>query len=74
MQRPSGHRELYDFAQEQGGYFTAKQAALCGYTANKRNCHVIPAEFLRMLRPDCQVSRPVGGEVIWGTCRRVNDG
>ncbi len=47
MQRHTGQRELYDLAQEQGGYFTAKQAALCGYTANKRNYHVRAGNWIR---------------------------
>lgn len=39
--------ELFQVAQEQGGYFTAKQAAALGYTANKRNYHVGAGNWIR---------------------------
>lgn len=40
MHRAERQRELFEIAQQQGGYFTAKQAARLGYTANKRSYHV----------------------------------
>ena len=40
MQRIGSQRGLYELAEGQGGYFTAKQAASFGYTASKRNYHV----------------------------------
>jgi predicted transcriptional regulator of viral defense system len=40
-------RELYQVAEGQGGYFTAKQAARLGYTANKRNYHVGAGNWVR---------------------------
>lgn len=47
MQAAERHRELFDVAQQQGGYFTAKQAARLGYTANKRNYHVGAGNWVR---------------------------
>jgi predicted transcriptional regulator of viral defense system len=47
---PSSQRELFDIAREQGGYFTAKQAAGLGYTASKRNYHVGAGNWLRVHR------------------------
>lgn len=47
MQTAERHRELFDVAQQQGGYFTAKQAARLGYTANKRNYHVGAGNWVR---------------------------
>jgi predicted transcriptional regulator of viral defense system len=40
-------RDLFDIAQEQGGHFTAKQAARLGYTASKRNYHVGAGNWVR---------------------------
>ena len=46
--RPSeAERALFELAQEQGGYFTAKQAAHLGYTASKRNYHVESGNWIR---------------------------
>jgi predicted transcriptional regulator of viral defense system len=39
--------DLFHLAQEQGGYFTAKQAANLGYSANKRNYHVGTGNWIR---------------------------
>ncbi len=47
MQAAGRNRELFDVAQQQGGYFTAKQAARLGYTANKRNYHVGAGNWVR---------------------------
>jgi predicted transcriptional regulator of viral defense system len=38
---------LFQLAQEQGGYFTAKQAAGLGYVASKRNYHVGAGNWIR---------------------------
>lgn len=46
MQRTSS-RDLYQIAEAQGGYFTAKQAARLGYTASKRNYHVGAGNWVR---------------------------
>lgn len=46
MQRAS-NRDLYQIAEAQGGYFTAKQAARLGYTASKRNYHVGTGNWVR---------------------------
>lgn len=46
MQRTSS-RDLYQIAEAQGGYFTAKQAASLGYTASKRNYHVGAGNWVR---------------------------
>ena len=40
-------RELYQLAEAQGGYFTAKQAASLGYLSNKRVYHVQAGNWLR---------------------------
>lgn len=40
-------RELYQLAESQGGYFTAKQAAGLGYTSNKRIYHVRAGNWIR---------------------------
>lgn len=47
MRSVDGQRELYQVAEGQGGYFTAKQAARLGYTANKRNYHVGAGNWVR---------------------------
>jgi predicted transcriptional regulator of viral defense system len=47
MQGSTRQRDLFEIAQEQGGYFTAKQAARLGYTANKRNYHVGASNWVR---------------------------
>ncbi len=47
MQRIGGQRDLYQIAEGQGGYFTAKQAARLGYTASKRNYHVGAGNWAR---------------------------
>ncbi|MGD0871344.1 MAG: type IV toxin-antitoxin system AbiEi family antitoxin domain-containing protein [Bryobacteraceae bacterium] len=47
MQRIGGQRDLYQIAEGQGGYFTAKQAASLGYTASKRNYHVRAGNWVR---------------------------
>ncbi len=46
MQRTS-NRDLYQIAEAQGGYFTAKQAARLGYTASKQNYHVGTGNWVR---------------------------
>jgi predicted transcriptional regulator of viral defense system len=40
-------RSLYQLAQRQGGYFTAKQAEALGYTSNKRVYHVRVGNWIR---------------------------
>lgn len=40
-------RDLFEIAQQQGGYFTAKQAARLGYTASMRNYHVASGNWAR---------------------------
>jgi len=47
MQRIDRQRDLYQIAEGQGGYFTAKQAARLGYTASKRNYHVGAGNWVR---------------------------
>jgi predicted transcriptional regulator of viral defense system len=47
MQSSQRQRKLFDVAREQGGYFTAKQAAGLGYTASKRNYHVGTGNWIR---------------------------
>lgn len=47
MRRMDGQRGLYQIAEGQGGYFTAKQAARLGYTASKRNYHVGAGNWVR---------------------------
>jgi predicted transcriptional regulator of viral defense system len=48
MQTPTErHKELYQIAETQGGYFTAKQAASLGYASNKRAYHVHAGNWLR---------------------------
>lgn len=47
MQRIGGQRDLYQIAEGQGSYFTAKQAASLGYTASKRNYHVGAGNWVR---------------------------
>jgi predicted transcriptional regulator of viral defense system len=47
MRAAAPQRELFVIAQEQGGYFTAKQAARLGYTASKRNYHVGAGNWVR---------------------------
>ena len=47
MRRIEGQRDLYQIAEGQGGYFTAKQAASLGYTASKRNYHVGAGNWVR---------------------------
>lgn len=47
MRSSQRQRDLFDIAQEQGGYFTAKQAAGLGYTANKRHYHVGTGNWIR---------------------------
>ncbi len=47
MRNGARQRDLFDIAQEQGGYFTAKQAAKLGYTASKRNYHVGVGNWVR---------------------------
>ena len=47
MRDGARQRDLFDIAQEQGGYFTAKQAANLGYTASKRNYHVGAGNWVR---------------------------
>src|SRR5271167_4573750 len=50
MQTSASQRALFELAQEQSGYFTAKQAAKLGYTANKRNYHVRVGNWIRERR------------------------
>ncbi|MBA3976493.1 MAG: hypothetical protein C0504_19985 [Candidatus Solibacter sp.] len=50
MQPSEAQRELFQLAQQQGGYFTAKQAARLGYTASKRNYHVGAGNWNREYR------------------------
>ena len=40
-------KELYQLAESQGGYFTAKQAATLGYSSNKRIYHVRAHNWIR---------------------------
>lgn len=40
-------KDLYQIAEAQGGYFTAKQAASLGYASNKRAYHVQAGNWLR---------------------------
>ncbi len=40
-------RRLYQLAEKQGGYFTAKQAEALGYTSNKRVYHVRAGNWIR---------------------------
>ena len=40
-------KELYQLAESQGGYFTAKQAAALGYASNKRIYHVRAQNWIR---------------------------
>jgi predicted transcriptional regulator of viral defense system len=40
-------KELYQLAESQGGYFTAKQAATLGYASNKRIYHVRAHNWIR---------------------------
>jgi len=40
-------KELYQVAESQGGYFTAKQAASLGFASNKRAYHVHAGNWLR---------------------------
>ncbi len=47
MRSVDSQRELYQVAEGQGGYFTAKQAARLGYTASKRNYHVGAGNWVR---------------------------
>lgn len=47
MKSSEGERSLFQLAQEQGGYFTAKQAARLGYVASKRNYHVGAGNWIR---------------------------
>lgn len=47
MRSVGRQRDLYQIAEEQGGYFTAKQAARLGYTASKRNYHVGAVNWIR---------------------------
>lgn len=51
MHTPSPHserqKELYQLAESQGGYFTAKQAAALGYASNKRIYHVRAHNWIR---------------------------
>jgi predicted transcriptional regulator of viral defense system len=47
MKSSEGERNLFELAQEQGGYFTAKQAAGLGYVASKRNYHVGVGNWIR---------------------------
>ena len=50
MKNSEGERNLFQLAQEQGGYFTAKQAAGLGYAASKRNYHVGAGNWIREYR------------------------
>jgi predicted transcriptional regulator of viral defense system len=43
-------RRLYELAENQGGYFTARQAATLGYGASKRNYHVGAGNWHREAR------------------------
>jgi predicted transcriptional regulator of viral defense system len=43
-------RDLYQLADRQGGYFTAKQAEAFGYTSNKRVYHVRAGNWVREYR------------------------
>jgi predicted transcriptional regulator of viral defense system len=47
MRGAARYRDLFDIAQAQGGYFTARQAAKLGYSANKRNYHVGAGNWIR---------------------------
>ncbi len=41
------HKELYQLAESQNGYFTTKQAAALGYASNKRIYHVRAGNWVR---------------------------
>jgi predicted transcriptional regulator of viral defense system len=56
MRSSEGERNLFQLAQEQGGYFTAKQAAGLGYVASKRNYHVGAGNWIREHRGIFRVS------------------
>ncbi len=43
-------RRLYELAENQGGYFTARQAATLGYGASERNYHVGAGNWIRETR------------------------
>ena len=44
------HRQLYQIAERQGGYFTTKQAKALGYASNKRVYHVRAGNWIRERR------------------------
>lgn len=49
--RPNDNqRRVYELAENQGGYFTARQAATLGYGASKRNYHVGAGNWIREAR------------------------
>lgn len=50
-------RELYQLAESQGGYFTAKQAAALGYTSNKRIYHLRAGNWIRERRGIYRLAR-----------------
>jgi hypothetical protein len=47
MTSSEGERNLFQLAREQGGYFTAKQAAALGFVASKRSYHVGAGNWIR---------------------------
>ena len=50
-------QELYNLAQSQSGYFTAKQAASLGYQSNKRVYHVRAGNWAREYRGIYRLTR-----------------
>lgn len=50
MSSTVSERQLYDIASRYGGFFTAKQAAMVGYAAPKRNYHVRAGNWVREQR------------------------
>lgn len=44
------HRQLFELASEQGGYFTATQAARCGFSRASLSYHSRRGRFLRVKR------------------------
>lgn len=47
MQQSSRKQKLFELADQQQGYFTAKQAIASGYTANNHHLHIKNGEWVR---------------------------
>ena len=75
-------KELYQVAEAQEGYFTAKQAASLGYASNKRAYHVQAGERCLGRRDggrevadgECAASGGVDGPGAYGECSRATVG